>query len=118
MKDNLNTYWLNWIISSSKLFSTKGLMSAISLKTIEWGVLGITRQYYSFIEKDITSKTGAGEYALKRVPEKFNKILNEAMRLRKGITKSYYKSIFKRRKDMLQYMNYIIDSSNKIMNSV
>ncbi len=115
MKDNLNTYWLNWMTNSSKLFSINGLVSSISLKSIEWGVLGVTRQYYSFIEKGMTSKVGAGEYALMCVPERWHKILRESMRSRKGIAKSYYKSVFTRRKDMLQYMNFIIESSNKML---
>jgi hypothetical protein len=81
---------------------------------IEWGVLGVTRLFYTFKEKDMTSKLGAGEYALQTVPEKWHKIINEAMRPRKNNTKSYYKCIFERRNDALAYMDYVIEESNRI----
>jgi hypothetical protein len=82
---------------------------------IEWGVLGVSRLYYTFKEKDMTSKVGAGEYALKNVPQEWHKIINESMRLRKGNKKSYYNSIVKRRNDALKYIDYIIQESNKFL---
>jgi hypothetical protein len=36
------------------------------------------------------------------------------MRLRKGNKTSYYHSIFKRRKDALDYMDFIIQESNNL----
>ncbi|MDZ5016954.1 DUF4111 domain-containing protein, partial [Clostridium perfringens] len=68
----------------------------VSLNIIEWGVLGVSRLYYTFKERDITSKIGAGEYALQNLPERWHKIINESMRLRKGNKKSFYNSIFER----------------------
>jgi hypothetical protein len=114
MKNNLNTYWFNWKCRCDKFPSVKYIGLFFSLKMIEWGVLGVTRLFYTFKEKDMTSKLGAGEYALQTVPEKWHKIINEAMRLRKNNTKSYYKSIFERRNDALAYMDYVIEESNRI----
>lgn len=65
-------------------------------------------------EKDITSKVGAGEYSLRTVPEKWHKIINESMRLRKSNKRSFYKSLLKRRNDALEYIDYIIQESNKL----
>jgi len=79
---------------------------------IEWGVLGVSRIYYTFKERDITSKIGAGEYALRTVPHRWHKIINEAMRLRKRNKKSCYKSIFQRRKYALDYIEFIMQESD------
>lgn len=116
MRDNLNTYWLNWMNSCVKFPSIRYIGSFVSLGMIEWGVLGVSRLYYTFREKDMTSKVGAGEYALRTVPQKWHKIINESMRLRKNRKNSYYKSIFQRRKDALNYMEFIIQESNNLIN--
>jgi hypothetical protein len=112
MRENLNTYWLKWANAYRRFPSIKYIALFISPKVIEWGVLGVSRLYYTFKEKGITSKVGAGEYALQTVPQKWHKIINEAMRLRKDAKKSYYNSIFERRKDALGYIDYIIQESN------
>lgn len=118
MRDNLNTYWLSWKNDCKKFPSRKYLGLYISLDMIEWVILGVSRLYYTFKERDITSKVGAGEYALRTVPQKWHKIINEAMRLRKGNKNSYYKSIFERRKDVLNYIDFIIRESNSLFNEV
>ncbi|GAA0085314.1 nucleotidyltransferase domain-containing protein [Clostridium sp. CTA-7] len=116
MRNNLNTYWINWINDCRKLTPMKYIGLFVSLNIIEWGVLGVSRLYYTFKERDITSKIGAGEYALQNLPERWHKIINESMRLRKGNKKSYYNSIFERRNDALTYINYIIQESNELFN--
>lgn len=113
MRDNINTYWVNWKDDRRKFPSIKYISLFVSLEMIEWGVLGVSRLYYTFKEKDMTSKVGAGEYALQAVPKRWHKIINEAMRLRKGNKKSYYKSVFERRKDALAYIEFIIQESNR-----
>lgn len=112
MRDNLNTYWLKWTNDYRRFPSIEYIVLLVSPKTIEWGVLGVSRLYYTFKEKSVTSKVGAGEYALQTVPQKWHKIINESMRLRKDKKKSYYNSIFERRKDALGYIDYIIQESN------
>jgi hypothetical protein len=114
MKGNLNSYWVNWRNKCERFLSLSYLGLYFKSEMIEWGVLGVSRQYYTFMEKQITSKVGAGEYALRFVPERWHKIINESMRLRKGITKSYYTSIFNRRNDSLAYINYIIRECNSM----
>jgi hypothetical protein len=115
MRDNLNTYWLRWINACRRFPSLRYIGIFVSLKTIEWGVLGVSRQYYTFIEKGITSKLGAGEYVLNKVPQRWHNIIKESMRLRKNIKKSYYNSIIRRRNDALDYMDYVIQECNKLL---
>jgi hypothetical protein len=114
MRDNLNTYWLHWIKACRRFPSLRYIRVFASLKMIEWGVLGVTRQYYTFNERDITSKVQAGEYALKNVTHRWHKIIKESMRIRMNNKKSYYHSVIKRRNDALDYMDYIIQECNKL----
>ncbi len=106
MKNNMNTYWRNWIKKSSKLLSRDSIL-LLSPERVEWGVLGVARQFYSFNEGGIASKTEAGKWALTKVPEKYHKILQEALNIRSG-GKGGYSSRFRRRKDTLEFMNYIL----------
>jgi hypothetical protein len=58
MQNNLNTYWVNWI-KKSRGVSINSLILYFRRTDIEWGVLGISRLYYTFNEKDITTKIAA-----------------------------------------------------------
>lgn len=113
-KDNINTYWQNWLDSCRRFPSINYLGSFVSIRSIEWGVLGVTRLFFTILEKDITSKVGAGVYALGTVPEKWHKIIQEAIRWRKGEKKSLYRSVRKRRADALAYMEYVIGECNAL----
>lgn len=104
---NANTYWAKWTEMASKRLSVDSVLTLFEQK-VEWGVLGISRLYYTMHEEDIVSKYGAGKYALGRVPLDFEMILKEALRIRKGESKSYYKSPFRRRKDTILFMKYMI----------
>lgn len=112
MHANLNTYWHRWIAQSEKRLSLKSAALYWLSSEVEWGVLGITRLFYTFREQQITSKAGAGEYALQIVPERWHKILQEAIRVRKGAKKSLYSSKSQRRTDALQYMRFIQNEAN------
>jgi len=114
MHQNLNTYWLGWITQSSKLVSFKSLALLFSIDAVEWGVLGITRLYYTFRMQQIASKAQAGEYALGVVPEKWHLVLQESINHRRGIKKSLYRSVWRRRSDALGYMNYILNECRKL----
>lgn len=115
MRENLNTYWLKWVNDCKRFPSIRYIGLFVSLRAIEWGVLGVSRLFYTFKEKDLTSKLGAGEYALQNVPQKWHKIIEESMRLRKGNKKSYYNSILERRNEALRYIDYIIQESNRLI---
>jgi hypothetical protein len=111
---NINSYWMNWTKRCERVTSLQFPGLFVSGSMIEWGVLVVTRLYYSIKEEDIISKVGAGKYALHTVPEKYHPILQEALRIRNGHKKSCYKSIFKRRRDALDYMKFVMTECNKI----
>jgi len=107
VKDNVNSYWKNWLIEARKPLSQKR-ESALTNWGIEWCVCGITRMYFTMMEGDITSKGKAVEYGLACLPESTHKILKEALRIRTGGRTKLYNSRFVRRKDMIGYMGYLI----------
>ncbi|MET3728197.1 putative nucleotidyltransferase [Fictibacillus halophilus] len=112
--ENINGYWLNWVKNCERFPSLQYIGLYTSANMNEWGVLGVTRLYYSLREKDITSKVGAGEYALRTVPETYHQIIREALRIRNGNKFSHYGSMRKRRSDALSYMKYIIRECNNL----
>jgi len=105
---NANKYWASWTENASKKLSINSIFALFG-QGVEWGVLGISRLYYTLHEEDIASKYEAGEYMLGRVPPNFERILKEALRIRKSEAKSYYISPFRRRKDTILFMKYMIN---------
>ncbi|MOA29269.1 hypothetical protein D3C78_1502730 [compost metagenome] len=108
MHENLNSYWKKWLSKST--FYIRGT-------DIEWGVLGVTRLFYTFREHGITTKAQAGDYALQVVPKQFHKILEESIHIRRQKKGSLYRSIIKRKHDANQYMKYIMDECDKMAKS-
>lgn len=73
--DNLNSYWRSWTrspIRLSQLLTDYGL---------QWAVLGVLRLWYAFCKNEITSKTGAGQYALSHLPGRWHPLIQEAINL-------------------------------------
>lgn len=108
MHGNMDSYWVEWRSRFDKVFSLSNFGLLFKLETVEWGVLGVCRLYYTFRERGIVSKVGAGDYTLQLVPVRWHKIINESMRLRKGIKQSYYRSISERRRDTLAFIDYMM----------
>lgn len=109
MKYNLNTYWASFTSKPNRmawLFTDYG---------IQWSVLGVLRQYYTFKENNITSKTGAGEYALTHLPPKWHRLIQEAINLREQSKNSLYKSKAGRAFEALRFLKYIIRLCNSIV---
>lgn len=81
VQDNLHSYWCPWLTSTERLPSRDGWNELLPELT-EWGVLGVTRLHYTLTTGRITSKRGAGTYALETFPEHWHRIVREAIRLR------------------------------------
>ncbi|WP_028544060.1 aminoglycoside adenylyltransferase domain-containing protein [Paenibacillus taiwanensis] len=112
MQHNLQTYWKSWIKRSRYVLKDR-LGLYLFRSQVEWGVLGISRLYYTFKEQDITSKRLAGQYALRVVPEQWHPIIKDAIAYREGIRGSSYRSRAIRKADALSYMEYIISQCAK-----
>ena len=104
--ENLNRYWVRFIREPARI---AWLTSDYG---IEWTVLGVLRQYYTFVENDITSKDGAGEYALDHLPVRWRRIVQEALAIRQETYLSPYRSRLLRAFEAWRFLRYIIGVSN------
>lgn len=107
MYGNLNTYWVSW---------TKHPIRIAALLTdfgIQWAVLGVLRQFYSFRENQICTKTNAGAYGLTCLPAHFHPIVQEAIALREaGAHRSRHYLRLARARDALGLLRFVITACN------
>jgi hypothetical protein len=108
MKENLNTYWAAYAVRPRRI---AWLLSDYG---IEWIVLGVLRQYYTFVADDITSKSGAGTYALEHLPSKWHRLIREALHIRQGESVSLYSSKILRAADGYHFLRYMIHYCNTL----
>lgn len=102
MRENLHTYWAHWPDRPSNL-------AWLLLDTgVAWAVLGPLRQFYSFQERAIIDKSGAGRYALDHLPAEFHPIIREAIRCRDGVGAPHYKSRLTRAQDAIRLLRHVI----------
>ncbi|MEK3799321.1 aminoglycoside adenylyltransferase domain-containing protein [Peribacillus sp. FSL H8-0477] len=111
VSENMNTYWANRIRKIEDSDPLLLLPKEFLNEEIQWSILGILRQYYTLREHDIISKLGAGEYALKHIPEEWHHIINEAIQIRKGTGKTFFESEKKRLNTASLLMEYILKES-------
>jgi hypothetical protein len=78
---NLDRYWGRWM-AQSKDPATRTAMAMLTDWGVAWGVLGVSRQHYTVATGQITSKTGAGRYALGRFPTRWHGVIEEALSCR------------------------------------
>jgi hypothetical protein len=108
MHHNLNTYWKNFTRKP------KRMAWLVTDFGIEWTVLGVLRQYYTFRENDITSKAGAGEYALLHLPPRWHRLIREALRIRQQSGTSAYRSRLFRAFQAWRFLHYVICMGNAL----
>ncbi len=106
---NLDTYWRPWRARSARLWSRAGLAS-LGPRATAWGVLGVTRLHYTLTTGEITSKEGAGRYALATFPDRWHRLIAECLRIRRGEPgPSLYRTPLARRREALAYIAMVID---------
>lgn len=106
MRENLNTYWRKWTRQPDRfavLLSNWG---------VQWAVLGVLRQFYSFREHSITTKTKAGEYALTRIPTRWHPLIQEAINIREGKKVSLYQFRIVRAIHTIKFLKFVIQDCN------
>jgi hypothetical protein len=106
MHQNLNTYWRRFIRDPRRIAWLWGDYG------IQWAVLGVLRQFYTFSEQDITSKTGAGHYALDHLPERWHRIIHESLNIRDQPGTSLYRFRVARAFDAFRFLTYVIRTCN------
>jgi hypothetical protein len=103
-RNNLVTYWGDW--TRQPLLKAALLTDA----AVEWTVLGVLRLHYTLREQQITSKQGAGEYALAHLPEEWHPIILEALNLRVGRAERLFRGRLGRARQALRLLEYVIEA--------
>ena len=81
--NNLDTYWRPLLNRSSVFPHPQSLISLTAWGTA-WIVLGISRLHYTLATGEIASKEAAGCYALQTFPERWRRVLDEGLRIRRA----------------------------------
>jgi hypothetical protein len=63
---NLNGYWANLAKTSARILAERDPAGPANAEGVAWATLGPARLHYTLATGDITSKSGAASYALKR----------------------------------------------------
>lgn len=106
MHHNLNSYWARFTTDPRRI------AWLLADDGIQWTVLGVLRQFYTFREQSITSKSEAGRYALKHVPAHWHRLIQEAINLRAGGHASLYRSRVARAVAAWSFLRMIIAACN------
>lgn len=108
MHHNHNTYWAQFTTNPRRM------AYMLTNEGLQWAVLGVLRQLYSFKEQDITSKTGAGLYALQHLPSKWHGLIQEALNIREKDQPSLFKSKTRRANAAVRFLKYVRELSNSL----
>ncbi|WP_372728462.1 aminoglycoside adenylyltransferase domain-containing protein [Nocardioides sp.] len=77
---NLDTYWR----STAEALAAMPQEGA-SEEACCWCVLGVARLHHLLVTGEMTTKSAAGRWGLTHYPERFHRVLGEALRIRDGI---------------------------------
>src|SRR6266496_5317971 len=111
VRANLRSYWRGWHTAASRPVSRAAAATLIGWGPV-WVVLGVSRLRYTLATGAITSKAGAGVYAREVFPERWHRIIDECLRIRRGAAgPSRYRSRIARRRDTLDFLDFVVDDS-------
>lgn len=111
---NLDEYWRRLLDRASHLPSKFGLFALTAYAAV-WTVTGVSRLHYTLSTGDITSKAGAGHHALQTFPDRWHRLVNESLRIRRGDAgRSLYRSPLARRRDVLAFGEMVIADAHRL----
>ena len=106
MRENMNSYWASWTKQPRRI------LVMYSDWGIQWTVLGVLRQFYTFRENRITTKVRAAEYSLDCLPARWHQLIREAINIREGKRKTTYRFQILRTIEAVNFLSYIIQICN------
>ncbi len=81
---DLDAYWRPWIAQGEAALAAKPPDSACDAKTLEWGVLGVSRIVCTLATGRIVSKREGGRFVLDHLPEAHQQAVWDALDARDG----------------------------------
>lgn len=106
MRENMNSYWAGWTKRPDRI------LMMYSNWGVQWAILGVLRQFYSFNENSITTKVRAAQYALRHLPDRWHKLIREAIDIRESKKESAYRSRILRMIETVRFLKYVIQLCN------
>ncbi len=109
--DNLGEYWRPWL----ERYKLGGELFETLDDPLAWGVLGVTRLRYTLATGQITSKSGAGRYAMEAFDGCWIRIISEALRIRsKPAATSAYDDLTERFRAAVDYITMVISDAHNL----
>lgn len=115
--DSIAQHWTPWWFRTARLWSTAGWGSLGGWAPAS-GVLGVARVHYTLTSGHVTSKCGAGEWALAISEPEWRRLLEECLRIRNRPDKpSLYRNPFRRRREALDFMDLLLTADEEVFGS-
>jgi hypothetical protein len=113
--DNLDRYWVRWVTRGRRLAS-RTTIAMLTDWGVAWGVLGVSRLHYTAATSQITSKTGAGEHALRAFGDGWHPVIEEALRCRPRpfAAPDLRRRPWRRRRQALAFMDMAIEECRRV----
>lgn len=106
-RNNLDTYWRNM---SERLNQAGDEEIGTEDWETRWCVIGVARLHHLLTTGELTSKSGAGRYAIEYLPEEWQRIGREALRLRENPdSASLYPSLLDRGRDTRSFVAWTVE---------
>lgn len=102
-RDNLDTYWRATADALAAMPSEGEGEEACC-----WCVLGVARLHHLLVTGEQTTKSGAGRWGLDHYPERFHRVLAEALRIRDGGPEQYAADAATRARDTADFTAFVV----------
>lgn len=116
--DNLRTYWRPWW-QRNRQWRPLPLAIGVSPWFPVWATLGVSRMHHLLATGTMTSKCGAGRYAMETFDPRWHRIIAESLSLRTNGAEGRrgYRNPLTRRRDTLAFLDATIDAALTIRGS-
>lgn len=103
-RGNLDTYWRHNAEALARMPAEGDAPDAC-----EWCVLGVARLHHLLVTGEMTTKSRAGEWGLSHYPERFHRVLREALRIRSGGRDEYPEDDGARGLDTAAFLAHVVE---------
>jgi hypothetical protein len=113
---NLDGYWSDWLQWARAQLPTDARVR--HEYGLQWLVLGVPRLHYTIATLEITSKSGAGRYALEVSPQKWHDVLAAALSLRADQRASLAVPVDALWRDAIDLAAWLIEDAHRLVHRV
>ena len=111
---NLDAYWVPWLQWWRGVEPAEARVRHKS--GLQWLVLGVPQLHYTIATLAVTSKTGAGEYALGVVDRRWHPVIEVAIALRTNQSAPLPHSVEALHRDAAEVSAWLIDDAHRLIN--